>query len=216
MSAKDLVRDPDATGVGLMAALPSLLGNFLTWEPESIWLELDHQGIDVPDANRAKIMAGVALCLMPSFYWDALVFEKTALAFDGHTPNPEILEEATPAMLAWSVVESAEIVRRARNAAWEFQHEPRAYAGVVLARAGYVHAPDQLSFAQTALNRQRGTDALCKEVAEKWAEVDKRASSLEALPLNEDPVGVQLARLAAVAHHVSMRRNRMDRDLKAL
>jgi hypothetical protein len=209
--SKDLLRDPGTPAVALMAAARALLGEFLHWEPESIWLELQHQGVDVPEDNRAKIMAGVALRLVPSFYWDAIVFEKTALAFDGQMPNPEILEEASPAKLAWAVEEAAWILREAKDPSWEFQTEPAAYAGVILCRAGFCVAPEQLSFAQSVLCRERCHPHLIAEVRERWAGVSK--DHLEMLSLQEVPVDVQIARLAAVELHVRERRARAKQDL---
>jgi hypothetical protein len=194
-----------------MKAVHRLLGDFLAWEPESIWLELQHQDVDLPVENRIKVMAGVALRLVPSFYWDAIVFEKTAIAFDGHPCNPDILEEASPARLAWAVVEAAWIIRDANDASWEVGSEPRAYAGVILNRAGFVLAPEQLDFAQNALDRIRHHDHLTDEVKERWAKVDK--NGLEKLTLQEAPVDVQIARLAAVELHVCERRARAERDL---
>lgn len=209
--SKDLLRDPSASAIALMAAAKTLLGDFLAWEPESIWLELDRQGVDLPVENRAKVMAAIALRMMPTFYWDGIVFEKTALAFDGVLPNPDILEEASPARLAWAAVEAAWIIRTAHDAAWEWGHEPRAYAGVILARAGFVLAPEQLAFAQVALDRERPSNHLLDEVKQRWAGVDK--NGLEKLTLHETPVDVQIARLAAVELHVRERRARAERDL---
>jgi hypothetical protein len=209
--SKDLLRDPETSAVVLMKAAHALLGDFIAWEPESVWLELQHQGVDVPVENRAKIQAAIALHLVPSFYWDGIVFEKTALAFDGLVPNPDILEEASPARLAWAVVEAAWILREAKNASWEIGSEPRAYAGVVLARAGFVLAPEQLSFAQPVLDRERFHTHLFDEVKTRWAQVSK--DNLTALSLQETPVDVQIARLASVELHVRERRARAERDL---
>jgi hypothetical protein len=209
--SKDLLRNPDTAAVVLMKAAHALLGDFLTWEPESIWLELQHQGVDLPEGNRAKIQAAVALHLVPSFYWDGIVFEKTALAFDGMVPNPEILEEASPGKLAWAVIEAAWVIRLAKNATWEFNSEPRAYAGVILSRAGFVLAPEQLAFAQPVLDRERFHKHLHDEVKERWAQVSK--DNLTALSLQETPVDVQIARLAAVELHVRERRAHAERDL---
>jgi hypothetical protein len=209
--SKDLLRDPGAAAVALMPAARALLGDFLAWEPESIWLELQHQGVDVPIENRAKIMTGVTLHLMPAMYWDGIVLEKTALSLDGIQPNPDILEEATPAQLAWAVVECDWIIRTSSNATWEWGSEPRAYVGVILARAGFVLAPEPLAFAQLALNRERFAGHLLDEVKTRWAGVDK--NGLDKLTLQETPVDVQIARLAAVALHVRDRRARAERDL---
>lgn len=211
---KSLLEDADVPAVALMRAATQALGEFLAWEPESIWLELQHQGIDLPTGNRAKIMAALTLRLIPSFYWDAIVFEKTALAFHGIPPSPDILEEPTPAQLAWTVVEAAMIVRDARETAWEMGHEPRAYAAVVLNRAGFVQAPEQLSFAQPWLDRERYHGHLREEVQARWQRVSK--DHLEALNLGESPEDVQIARLAAVELHVRDRRAATDRALARL
>lgn len=210
--SKDLLRDPETSAVALMACLPLMLGDFIAWEPEAIWLECQHQGVDLPEANRAKIMAAVALRLVPSFYWDGVVFEKTAIAFDGNMPNPTIIEEASPARLAWAVVEAAWILRLAKDTSIEMGSEPRAYAGVILARAGYVLAPEQLAFAQNALDRHRpqGTE-LFNETRDRWARVDK--ARLDKLALHETPVDVQIARLSVVEAHVHERRARAEREL---
>jgi hypothetical protein len=208
---KDLLRNPDTAAVGLMKATHALLGDFLAWEPESIWLELQHQGVDLPVENRAKLQAAIALRLVPTFYWDGIVFEKTALAFDGLVPNPDILEEASPARLAWAVVEAGWIIRQAKDTAWEIGSEPRAYAGVVLNRAGFVLAPEQLAFAQSALSRERFHTHLLEEVRDRWAKIDK--AKLSQLTLQETPVDVQIARLAAVELHVRERREHAERDL---
>ena len=211
VDVKAVLRDPATPAVVVLKAAHAVLGDFLAWEPESIWLEMERQNLDLPIENRAKLGAAIALRLMPSFYWDAIVFEKTALAFDDAPPNPDILEEASPARLAWAVVEADMIIRTGHETAWEFGHEPRAYAGVVLARAGFVLAPEQLSFAQTALDRERHHTHLFDEVKARWAGVDK--SHLEMLHLEETPVDVQIARLAAVELHVRARRTRAEADL---
>jgi hypothetical protein len=213
-AAKSLLEDAGTPAIALMRATTVVLGEFLAWEPESVWLELHRQSIDLPEENRAKLMAAHTLRLMPSFYWDAIVFEKTALAFDGVMPAPEILEEASPARLAWAVVEAAWIIRETREASWEFQHEPRAYAAVVLNRAGYVFAPEQLSFAQAWLNRERRHDHLLEDVKERWSHVSK--DHLEQLTLGENPEDVQIARLAAVELHVRSRRAAAERALTRL
>lgn len=211
MSAAELLRTPGTSAVALLQAAGKLLGDFLAWEPESIWLELEHQGIDVPECSRARFMAAIALRLVPAFYWDAIVFEKTAVALDGCCPHPDILEEASPAQLAWAVEEAAWILRIAKEPAWDFQHEPRAYAGVVLARAGFAVTPAQLDFAQLALDRARHDDGLRNEVSDRWARVSKE--HLEQLSLSEARVDVQIARLAAVELHVRERRRAAEQEL---
>lgn len=213
MAAADLLRAPGTPGIALLTATKAVVGEFLTWEPESVWAELRHHDVDMPECNRARLMAALTLRLMPAFYWDAVVFEKTAVALDGHCPHPDILEEATPAQLAWAVEEAAWIVREAHEPAWEVQHEPRAYAGVVLARAGFVLAPPHLDFAQTTLDRLQQDPKLRDEVATRWAGLAKQ--DLATLSLGETATDVQIARLAAVELHVRTRRAEVTAALAA-
>jgi len=208
--AEQLLRDPKTSAVALLKALDRLLGDYETWEPESLWTELQHLGIDLATDTRAKIQAGITLHLMPGFYWDAVVFEKTAVALEGHLANPDILEEPSPAWLAWAVVEAEMIVKHPI----EFQHEPRAYTGVVLARAGFALAPTQLAFAQRALDRERHDDDLRDAVAARWARVSK--DHLTQLELHETREDVQIARLAAVELHVRERKAAAERELRSL
>lgn len=213
MSAKDLLRRPTASAVALMRAAEKLLGDFLHWEPESIWMELHHQGVDVPEEARDRLMAAVALRLVPSFYWDAVVFEKTAVAFDG-VSHPEIIEEANPAALAWAVVEAAWLRDRYDEQPLRFEHEPTAYAAVILERAGFVIAPKQLDFAQDALTRRLPPSDLAKAVRERWNATDKE--SLDRMVLHETKIDVQIARLAAVELHVQSRRAAAEAELAQL
>lgn len=209
---KALLEAVDTPAIVLQSVIQKLLGNYLTWEPESIWLELEHRGIVLPEANCAKVMAAIALQLVPSFYWDATVYEKTAIALDGHAPHPGIIEEATPAQLAWAVVEAAWLLRLTNNASWEYGHEVRGYTGVILARAGFVCAPDELRFAEKQLARENKASELCATVQQRWHALD--ATQLEHLTLTESPVDIQLARLASVALHVQQMRARVVRDLQ--
>ena len=213
---KDLLLDETTCASVLMEATRRVVGNYLAWEPESIWEDLFRRGIDLPVANRDKLMAAITLRLVPSFYWDAVVFEKTALALDDRPINPGALEEATPAQLAWAVVEADVIRKLGQASAHEFQHEPRAYAGVVLQRAGFVLAPAELDFAQPALNRERNCVEcpLLTDVRTRWRGAAHENLAVAAYP--ETPVGVQLARLASVALHVTHKRALLQRQLAAL
>lgn len=155
-------------------------------------------------------MAGITLYFTPSFYWDAGVFGKTALAFAGHSANPDMLEEASAAELALAVKEAGRIISQQGDEPHHFMHEPAAYAAVVMHREGLVLAPKELEFAQDLLDGLN-----CKDVAEgqacpaeslkdatkkAWSAIDKDSIANHAFP--ETPVGVQLARLAAIELHL--------------
>lgn len=201
---------PASSALGVLAAASELLGDVWLQEPETVWLQ-----VDPPVENRAKLQAAVALFNVPAFYWDGIVFEKTALAFDGLPPNPDALEEADVHQLAWAVEEAARIVAWHGDKAHEFRQEPAAYAAAVLHRDGYVVAPTQLAFAQEILDGMNAHASSLREETEKaWAALDKSSMDVHAFP--ETPVGVQLARLAGVVLHCNDRRRQLESDLHAL
>ncbi len=212
--ARRIILAENSSALGVLAAVKALLGDCWHWEPESVWLALEQLGVDTPITSRAKLQAGIALMFIPSFYWDGIVFEKTALSLDGHAPNADALEEADVSQAAWAVEEAAKIVTWHGDAPWEFVHEPRAYAAVILHRAGFAVAPDQLSFAQDSLDSMNCIGSLKTDTAKEWAALDKE--SLDAHPFPETPTGVQLARLAAVDLHCKDRRRQLAADLAAL
>jgi len=54
-------------------------------------------------SNLDKMNAIIALMNGQTAFWDAIVFEKTVLAFDGQENNPELLEEALPAQILYGL-----------------------------------------------------------------------------------------------------------------
>lgn len=216
-AARRLLTAPMTSALALLVAAQSLLGEeFSAWEPETLWLELERRGLEVPLPDRAKLQAAVALVLVPSFYWDAVVFEKTALAFDHVVPNPGALEEATSAQLAWATTEAGRIVAQHGDRPRDFTHEPAVYAAVVLNREGLLVAPEELAFAQPQLERlnRAGDVGLRERVKAAWRTLDKANLSTHAFA--ETPLDVQLARLAAVELHVREREAQAATDLAAL
>ena len=214
-AAKRCLLDDGSCALALLEAAQALTDHYHAWEPESLWIDLAGKGIDVPLPNRAKIQAALSLIYVPSFYWDGIVFEKTALAFDGHVPNPEILEEATAAQLAWAVEEAEQILSRYDATARSFEYEPKAYAAVVLAREGFVLAPKQLKFAQARLDTTNHNDRDFREdIERRWAALEHM--DLKEHQFSESREGVQLARLAAVELHVKEKEKRAASDINEL
>jgi len=215
-AARRLLTTPTTSALALLAAARSLLGEIIAWEPETLWLELERRGLEVPLPNRAKLQAALALVLVPSFYWDAVVFEKTALAFDHVVPNPGALEEASSAQLAWATTEAARVVAHHGDPPRDFTHEPAAYVGVVLHREGLLVAPAELAFAQPQLERlnRTGDVGLRERVKAAWRALGK--ANLTTHAFTETPLDVQLARLAAAELHVREREAQAATELAAL
>lgn len=212
--AKDMLADRTVSAVALCEAADRVLGDHLDWEPESIWVDLDRQGVVVPVEARDRLMASIALRLVPAFYWDAMIMANTAVAFDGRPAHVEIVEEASPGALAWAIVEAAWIRRRRDLETLRPEHEPIAYTAVILDRAGFVLAPEQLSFAQDALDARRTRSGLLDDVQQRWSGINK--ARLADLALQENPVDIQVARLAAIELHVRSRRASAEAELARL
>jgi hypothetical protein len=216
-AAAELLADAATSASGCLRAAELLCGDgFRAWEPETLWLTLDRQGIDMPAVNRDKLLAAITLGIVPAFWWEVNAFENTVLAFNGVVATPAALQEATPAQLAWGVYEAELIFAEDSDEKPEFDREPVIYAATALHRAGYVRAPDLLQFAQrelTQLNRD-GSGLTAEEVGRAWQELKKKP--LEERSLGESPLDVQLGRLASVELHVEEMLHRRRDDLAKL
>ncbi len=214
-AAQAILTDSEATATGVFRAAELLLGQQIrNWEPESIWLEMQDNGIDVPTLNRDKLLAVNSILLEPAFYWDAGLFENTALAFNNAPVIPTLLQEASPGELSWAVYE-AELLMYSAGLDPHFDYEPAKYAAVVLHRDGFLLAPELLVFAQEELDKlTRGHKDICEKVKNRWEKTDK--DKLDTLELEEEPSDVQLALLSSVWLYVHERAKRYQQDLASL
>jgi hypothetical protein len=203
----------------LLVAVRILFGNqCLAWEPESFWVacETDHD-LDVPTLNRVKLMAVSTLVQTPRFYADANVFEKTCVAFNDVVPIPEAINEATPAQMAWGVLE-ATLVTQSEGIDPDFDYEPRKYAGVSMARDGLLLAPGLLVFAQEELNSQLRSpvEDTMRAIHNTWERISKDTEDLRDYEYGDNPVDVQLAKLASIELYVHDRAARYRTELSEL
>jgi len=205
------ITNEDSFATTLLFAMKQLLGDYcIIWEPESLWLELEDHGIDMPRINRDKFLAASSLVQSPAFYWDGNVFEKTTMAFNNILSDPEILQEASPAELSWAVFEA----KKLRELDMDFDYEPMGYAAVCMHRAGLQVAPEELAFAQAELERMNLTGKeMIEEIRSKWGALDK--ADLAVVDLSEDPIDVQVAQLVVVELYMQDRRKRYKKELEA-
>jgi len=209
MDHKKLFLTESTSAFNLRKAAQALLGeDYPAWEPESLWLELEQQGITVPDLNKSKLLAAITLEQVPSFYWDAIVYENTSLAFNDIMPNPDSIQEASPRALAWAVVEANKIRQEVGEETLQFDSEPIIYTATVLHRAGFLVPPNQLLFCQDALNRINCCDdeELKQKTREMWVKLQPELKSinLEDTLEDETPLNVQLVKLAEVEVYVEL------------
>ena len=217
-AAKRILRDNDSCAFACMRAADVLLSDaWFIWEPETIWLDLHgHHGVDVPVGNRDQIMAGRSIVTTGRFSYDAIVFDKTCTSLNNEYINHSALEDSPVEYIAWANEEIYRIYQHYTGSNFEYDREPVAFTGVQLYRQGFVKAPDQLHWAQDSLDKhyQEVPHELKKRVSMAWSEISKE--DLADHPYPETPLGVQLAKLAAVQIHFNTKRSRLLRDLAEL
>lgn len=150
--AKKIVVDEDADALCVYLSVRELLGEeCLAWEPESVWITLDRQGLDIPTVNRDKFNSLSTLQLTPAFYWDADVFSSTVAPLNDHPPVTDNIEEYAPEQIAWAVLAAELFYRALGREVLDLDREPQVYTAVVLYENGYDKPPVGLSFAEEAL-----------------------------------------------------------------
>lgn len=212
----DLLLDEETSASIVAEIARRVLGKeYIDWEPEAIWLELNDQGANLPQINRDKLQAVITLVNTQTFYWDAPVFENTAIAFSSMPVLPTAIQEATPAQLRWAIEEAGRILDERAIEKLRFDYEPVLYAAASLHRAGFHVAPTKLEFAQSSLNdMNRGQDrSLRNRVRERWEPISMfPVKDLEELQLEETPEDTQLALLVAVELYVRKLAHRLAAD----
>lgn len=225
--ARRLLLNSEAhTATGVYMAARTLYGvDLLHWEPETIWLTLEQDGIVLQVAARDKLMAAITLQLNPAFYWDSIAFQHTVQVLNGEHTNPEALQECCPAHMAWAVHEAGFIrgLDPHGHEVPEFDEDVQLYVAVCLKRDGFLIPPKELDTEeiQKALDCQYphcqvpdDKKYARNEVREAWAKLPK--GRLQHTEFAEDSLGVQLAQLAACHVYVSMRAEELAQELHDL
>jgi len=217
-AAKALVQDEQTTASACYYALDLLLGpTWQAWEPESIWLELDDDGLDIPVINREKIMAVRSLFTTGRFWFDAQAFEKTAISFNNEYNTHVGVEDAPVAFINWAVFEADLLHKEVEKMTLEFDREPTNYTAIQLHREGYLITPEMLSWAEPYLTKLNccGNDELNKKIRQLWASVPTD-EDLTGVRFTETVIGVQLARQAVVRVHFDKMLRLRRKQLAAL
>jgi len=205
-------RTPGA--LALYKAVYALYGaEMLDWEPETLWLQMSKDGLDLPVTERNKLQAARTLKKVPASLWDNQVFQQVVQALNGVPFDPDNLQECIPAHMAWAVVESAEIlavVEGADDADFqevpEYDEDVRAYVAVCVKRDGMVRPPDELGFVEDNLARLQSVNEkkLAETVRQGW-EVVRQLVDVQNVEFSEQPDQVQLAKLAACRVYVNQK-----------
>ena len=218
--ARNILQEPHGkSAVSLLMCIRHLYGvDAFFWEPETIWLSLEKDGLDISVEARDKILGAITLIRHPAFFWDNLVFQRTVQAFNDQLYDPESLQECHPAHMSWAMYE-ATLIRGLdpdEKDVPEIDEDVQQYMAVCLKRAGFVYPPVYLL--PVADNLENMLPAAQKdfiqEVKKSWEHVDKRA--LRERRFLESPLDLQLARLASCYVYVKDQAEAMANDVLAM
>jgi hypothetical protein len=217
-AARALLRDSHTSATACTYAVEVLYGGQVrAWEPESLWLSLSRDDVDIPLVNRDKILAAHTLLMLPAFWWEVNIFENTVMAFNDMDIAPDTLQEATPGQISWGVFEAELLFTQSEiKETPTFDREPTAYTATILHRAGYVLAPDLLQFAQPLLDKMvNGSGHVAKkDITAAWHVLKEKPVSERVF--EDDSLGYQLAQLTTVDQYLQERTDRYETDLKKL
>lgn len=201
MFLRDRCDDNRCAAVLYTAARCAYSLDMLSWEPETLWLTMEKDNIDLSVVCRDKLQAALALNINPQYYWDSIVFENTVQAFEGNLSNWETIQECHPVEMSRTAYE-AEIIRgmdpEGKGGDTEYDEDVQQYTAVCLDRAGYVVAPEQLSYADESLAQLLPASAMAlrSQTKKKWDKLDKE--NLETTTFEESLIDISLSRLAGV------------------
>lgn len=190
-----------------------LLGDTDAWEPESIWLSLERAGVTLAPGVQDKVSAARTGVISGAFYWDPIVFVRTASALAGHGTDTDCLDEPELADVCAAVELVAQMRKDAGHELLDWGSGPPALTAVLLHRAGVVLPPAVLDFARDAAAHLQPDTALRDKVEVEWKKLAD-SKDLAEYPFPETEVGVQLARLAGIELHARERR-KVEREQRA-
>jgi len=194
--------NPDIASSDLGELLNEKYGlEWLDWEPETKWQMFSKDfSTDIHPIVKEKINATAALLLVDDFWMEWHIFEATVKALNSSITSFYMMEGCTPGEMAWAIEDAAKIRVE------KFSDEVISYVRANCLTAGYILLPAQLSFARGGSPRTE----LEGKVHEAWT----RMSSEKDFDIDEDPVGIQLARLNSVRHYIDSMREKSDAVLE--
>ena len=178
----ELLNCPNCTPLELFSAATEEFGkDWFTWEPETLWSELEE---DLVEQSKNKLQA-IQVVLSNNLFWkDWTTFEKICLAFNNGTPRFDAIEDVSPAQMAYAIRIAYELRRHAQlpGKMPVFSEEVLDYIAIRSYLDGIVYLPKPLDVAQARLNDITGLKLL--------AEAIEKTSKDPNAELLEDPVSI--------------------------
>lgn len=128
------------------AVLDKHLGpEWISWEPETCWVELDRVFKVRPTENVAnKINAMKAFLMTDAFYTNAPAFENIVLAINDLFVDPQTLQVCSPEEMVYAMKVLAPLETKKRV----FGKEIESYVQVACKQVGLLSYPQELKFAE--------------------------------------------------------------------
>jgi hypothetical protein len=174
---------------------------WISWEPETIFSEVEKTyNVTLPGQVQEKILALDLLHSSDSFWQDWQVFQIVTVTFGGRQARFDDVQELSLAEIDASMRMAASLSMMSRNEAkTPYSDEVLGYIAATASNAGLVYLPPPMNEAQEYLDTLSGAKDLAPQVAEEWARMMALDPALaRVMPIEETPVGVQIARLLAL------------------
>lgn len=236
-----LLTNPDAHPVALTLFLADKYGKgWINWEPEALWTTLAKDLVEPSRHTRAKLQAVRTLLSNDSFYDRWEVFAPCCQALNNNLPDFELCRPASVPQL-FHVVWVAEQLRGKQ----EYSDEVRSWVAACALTEGIVFLPPPLDFAQKEAEMPEYRCKKCGNVdpdeetpqcdwcgapaselerrpryldpaliARFWGTVKDKPS--DSVVLQEDVVGIHLARLLVARDYLDMRKKQAESQVREL
>ena len=196
LASDTIVQECDATPFELLELLMTKFGReWIEWEPETLWtITRIDDTTDMCMYNKNKIMAMKTILSNDLFWKQWHIFEKCVLALNNVPPRFDVMEEVTPAQMAYAVRVAYEL--RAYPGANTpgkdpvFAPEVKAYVAARAHLEGLVYLPEPLDFAQAKLDEMSGEAKLVDRIKARLNDPDGAA--------DETPEGIGAVRAAVI------------------
>jgi hypothetical protein len=147
---KKVLRNPHSFATTLVVALLDSYGTELcSWAPETILLEVKSDfGVDMPQTNFDRLMAGIILLTSNRFYQSLPDFIELCGILSGAVAHPGVFSPADADECAWGITEA--ILLSPPDEPEPFNAEIRAYVGKTVEMEGMIVPPDVLKIGMPA------------------------------------------------------------------
>jgi hypothetical protein len=146
-AVKKVLTDPNTFATMIIVVLVDFYGTeFVNWAPQTIREETEADfGIEWPQANFDRLMAGVALVVTDSFYKSLPDFIELCNILAGSPATPGVFDLADAGECAWGITEA--LLLSPPDDEEPFTEEIRTYIGKVCEMEGIITPPDILRLA---------------------------------------------------------------------